>query len=146
MKKVVITTLAGLMIAGSWGVTRAQAAGGVQTAPKATALGSVDIPRKVMADGKPLPAGTYTLRLSTELGSPVVGQTPEAARWVEFVQGSAVKGRELATVLTKADLKEMKKSPAPGVEMLGGDKADGYLRVWINHAGTSYVVHLVVQK
>jgi hypothetical protein len=146
MKKVVIAALAGLMMAGSWGAMRAQAAGGVQAAPKPTSLGTVQIPRKVMADGKALAAGSYTLRLTTEMGSPVVGETPESERWVEFVQGSTVKGRELATVLTKADLKEMKKSPAPGVEVLGGDKSDNYLRVWITHAGVSYLVHLVVDK
>jgi hypothetical protein len=134
------------MLAGSWGAYRAQAAGGVQMAAKATALGTVDIPRKVMADGKPLAAGSYTLRLTSESGSAVVGETPGSEIWVEFVQGSAVKGRELATVLTKADLKEMGKPLAPGVTMLGGDKTDGYLRIWINHAGTSYLVHLIAEK
>src|ERR1017187_4214649 len=121
MKKVVIATLAGLMMAGSWGAERAQAAGGVQAAPKATSLGSIQIPRKVTADGQPLAAGTYMLRLSADTTTPEVGETPESERWIEFVQGSTVKGRELATVLSKADLKEMKKSPAPGVEVLKGD-------------------------
>ena len=145
MKRVVIAALAGLMVAGAWRVNPVQAAGGMQMAAKATSLGSVQIPRKVMADGKSLAAGTYTLRLADH-GSPVVGETPGSEIWVEFVQGTTVKGRELATVLTKADLKEMGKPLAPGVTMLGGDKTDGYLRIWINQGGTSYLVHLVVDK
>lgn len=145
MKRVVIATLAGLVMAGSWSVSGVQAAG-FQMAAKATALGTVQIPHKVTADGKPLAAGSYTLRLTTEKGSPVVGETAGSEMWVEFVQGTTVKGRELATVLTKDDLKEMKKPMAPGVTMLGGEKTDGYLRIWINHGGTSYLVHLIVEK
>jgi hypothetical protein len=141
MKKCTIAMMAALLIAGSWGASLA--AGGLQTAPKAVSLGSIEIPRKVMADGKLLPAGTYTLRLSPEMPSAVVGETPDSERWIEFVQGNSVKGREMASVLSKDDLKEMKKSAAPGVEMLQGND---YLRVWVNHAGTSYLLHLVVQK
>jgi len=143
MKKVVIATLAGLIVAGSWRAERVLAAGVVQAAPKAASLGSVQIPRKVMADGKALAAGSYMVRLSGDMGSPVVGQTPSASRWVEFVQGGSVKGRELATVLTRDDLKEMKKSANPGVTVLQGNE---YLRVWITHGGESYLVHLVLQK
>jgi hypothetical protein len=112
------------------------------------ALGSVQLPRAVMANGQPLPAGTYTLRLSNDAVAPVVGQAPEAAKWVEFVQGTGVKGRELATVVSPADVKAVAKiaPPAPGsakVQMLKG--AD-YLRVWFNRAGTQYLVHLTVGK
>jgi hypothetical protein len=135
-----------MMIAGAWSVQRVQAASGMQTAPKATTLGSIQIPRKVMADGKPLAAGTYSVRLSPDMPSAVVGQTPEEARWVEFVQGGAVKGREIATVLTKDETKQISKgdTPASGTDSVELLKGNDYLRVWINHAGTSYLVHLVV--
>jgi hypothetical protein len=108
------------------------------------ALGTVHIPRKVMANGQPLAAGTYALRLTNETVPPVVGEEPGSERWVEFVQRGQVKGRELATVMSKDAVKEVakEKPPAPGkirVDLLkGGD----YLRVWINHAGTSYLIHL----
>jgi hypothetical protein len=114
-------------------------------AKKTSSLGSVKIGRDVMADGKPLAAGTYTLRVSDEMPAKVVGQTLEESRWIEFLQGGQVKGRELATVLTKDALKDMaKKSAAPAagtakVQLLkGGD----YYRIWVNAGGTQYLIHL----
>jgi hypothetical protein len=107
-------------------------------------LGSVHIPNAVMADGKALSAGTYTLRLSNDPVTPVVGQTPSESRWVEFVQGGAVKGREVATVLSTADAKQIAKQslPAPGTAKVQTLKGNEYLRVWINKGGTNYLVHL----
>jgi hypothetical protein len=107
-------------------------------------LGSVHIPNAVMADGKTLAAGTYTLRISNDPVSPVVGQSPDQARWVEFVQGSAVKGREVATVLTTTDAKQIAKLglPAPGSAKVQTLKGNEYTRVWINKGGTNYLVHL----
>src|SRR5262245_23585884 len=109
-----------------------------------TSLGSVHIPNAVMADGKSLAAGTYTLRLSNDPVSPVVGQTPDQTRWVEFVQGSSVKGREVATVLSTADAKQIAKLglPAPGSAKVQTLKGNEYTRVWINKGGTNYLVHL----
>jgi len=109
-------------------------------------LATVRLPRAAMADGQALAAGTYAVRLSDAAVPPVVGQPPDAACWVEFVQSGAVKGRELATVLTGSAVKQVAKEapPAAGharVEMLAGAV---YLRVWINHAGTNYLVHLPV--
>lgn len=118
-------------------------------AKKPAALGTVRIIRNVTADGKPLAAGTYMLRVSDEMPAPVVGQSVDESRWVEFVQGTTVKGRELATVLTKDALKSMTredKSAAPAsakVEML---KGNDYMRVWVNHGGTQYLIHLAVTK
>lgn len=116
-----------------------------QTMKKAASLGSVRIARDVMADGKHLAAGTYTLRVSDEMPAKVVGQTLDESRWIEFLQGGQVKGRELATVLSKDALKDLtrkSKAPAAGtakVELLkGGD----YYRVWINAGGTQYLIHL----
>jgi hypothetical protein len=109
-------------------------------------LATVRLPRAAMADGQALAAGTYAVRLSDAPVPPVVGQSPDGTRWVEFVQSGAVKGRELATVLTGSALTQVAKEapPAAGharVEMLAGAT---YLRVWINHAGTNYLVHLPV--
>jgi hypothetical protein len=109
-------------------------------------LATVRLPRASMADGQALAAGTYAVRLSDAAVQPVVGQSPDGACWVEFVQSGAVKGRELATVLAGPAVKQVAKEapPAAGqarVEMLAGA---AYLRVWINHAGTNYLVHLPV--
>jgi hypothetical protein len=115
-------------------------------AAQAQSLASVRIPRAVMANGQALPAGTYAVRLSTEAVTPVVGQSTEESRWVEFLQGSQVRGKELATVLTGAAVGAVVEGtrPASGrakVELL---KGNDYLRVWINAQGTHYLIHLAV--
>jgi hypothetical protein len=105
---------------------------------------SVHLPKGVMADGKSLPAGTYMIRVTDQTASPVVGQTTSESRWVEFLQGGQVKGREVATVLSNSEAKTIAKQglPASGqakVETLVGNE---YVRVWVNKAGTNYLVHL----
>ena len=114
-----------------------------------TVLGTVTIPRAVMADGKALPKGRYTVRLTGQSAQPTVaGQLPDLNRWVEFVQGRTVKGREVVSIVPADEVKDTQPGPdMPGhvsrnssrVEMLkGGD----YLRVWINRGGNNYLVHL----
>jgi hypothetical protein len=115
-------------------------------AQTATSLGTVNLARGVMADGKALPAGSYTLRVSTAAVTSVVGQAEANAKWVEFVQGGEVKGRELASVVPSAEVAQVVKGTAPAsgrakVELLRGGE---YLRVWANQAGTHYLIHLIV--
>ena len=112
-----------------------------------TALGSVRIPRSVKADGKDLKAGTYQVRLTAQDAAPAVpGITME--RWVEFVQGGKVVGREVVSIVPGAEMKDLMPGPdAPGkapaagarVEML---KGNDYLRVWISRGGVSYLIHM----
>ncbi len=110
-----------------------------------TVLGQVKIPRNVKADGKPLSAGTYQVRLTTQMPSPAApGTTME--RWVEFVQGGQVKGREVVSIIPAAEMNDVNnpatknvKPGAPLVQMLRGDE---YLRVWINTGGSTYLIHL----
>lgn len=118
----------------------------VQAQNAATSLGSVSIPKKVMANGQPLAAGTYTVRLSSDSVSSVVGQSADGEKWVEFVQGGQVKGKELATVVTGADVKTVSKEKAPAAGSARVDTLKGadYLRVWINHSGTHYLIHLTL--
>jgi hypothetical protein len=111
-----------------------------------TSLGSVTLGRNVMADGKPLAAGTYQVRLTSESPKPGAGQTPESERYVEFVRGGKVMGREVATVMSQAEVKETadsKRQPAAGSSRVELLKGDDYLRVWINRGGTNYLIHLV---
>lgn len=105
-------------------------------------LGSVTLTRKVLADGQPLAAGTYQVRLSSDQVKPVVGESPQGERYVEFVRAGKVEGREVATVIPSDDMSTMKYGRPPvnssKVEMLkGGD----YLRVWINSGGNNYLIH-----
>jgi hypothetical protein len=111
----------------------------------AMALGTVRIPKEVKADGKPLAAGTYQVRLTTDEAKPdAVGTSGKLERWVEFVQKGAVKGREVVSIVPQSEIKLVEKDappPANGskVQML---KGNDYLRVWINKGGNHYLVHL----
>ena len=108
-------------------------------------LGSVHLGKGVKADGKPLAAGTYQLKLTAQSASPdAKGQTPSSERWVEFVQRGQVKGREVVTIVPQSEIDKVQKDAPPHanaskVEMLkGGD----YVRVWINRGGNHYLLHL----
>src|SRR5215470_16144520 len=97
-----------------------------QEGPNGTVLGSVTLTRKVLADGQPLAAGTYQVRLSSDPVKPVVGESPEGERYVEFVRAGKVAGREVATVIPSNDMSTMKYGRPPinssKVELLkGGD-------------------------
>lgn len=110
-----------------------------------TALGSVHLAKKVMADGKPLAPGTYQVRLTSDAPpKPGVGQAPDAEKYVEFLRAGKVVAREVATVIGKEDIGKVAKGKAPAagtskVELLkGGD----YYRVWINRGGNNYLINL----
>ena len=120
-------------------------------APGATtatlALGSVRLPKALKADGKALPAGTYQVRLTADEAKPdAKGSSESLERWVEFVKGGQVVGREVVSIVPANEAKLVQKdTPPPSggskVETLkGGD----YVRVWINKAGNYYLVHLAV--
>lgn len=109
-----------------------------------TSLGTVHITKKLMADGKPLAAGTYQVRLTTDEPRPATGQSPSAERYVEFLSGGKVAGREVATVVSAEDIGKIAKGARPKagsarVELLkGGD----FWRVWINRGGTNYIINM----
>jgi hypothetical protein len=115
-----------------------------QSRPASNSLGSVTLKQGVKADGQPLAAGTYQVRLTDDTPKPAVGQSPDAERYVEFVRGGKVMGREVATVVSDADAKSVIKGPAPAkngsrVDLL---KGNDYVRVWINKAGTNYLINM----
>jgi hypothetical protein len=136
--------LAGLLAATlGWPVVPVSAQGSSTPAGSAV-LGSVTLTRKVLADGQPLAPGTYQVRLTADQPKPVVGQSPDAERYVEFVRGGKVVGREVATVISNTDMATLAKYRRPTanssrVETLKG--AD-YLRVWITRSGNNYLIHL----
>jgi hypothetical protein len=107
-------------------------------------LASVRLPKAVKADGKPLAAGTYQVRLTPQQASPdAKGQTPPLERWVEFVRGGKVLGREVVTIVPQSEIALVQKDAPPKansskVETLkGGD----YQRLWISKGGNHYLVH-----
>jgi hypothetical protein len=120
-----------------------------QTASKqGTSLGTVTIKHQVMADGKPLPPGTYQVRLTSDEPKPAIGQSPDSERYVEFVRGGKVVAREVATVVPNSEVSTIVKGPKPPnggvrVDLLKGDE---YERVWINRGGQNYLIHLPVVR
>ena len=115
------------------------------SAPAAgAALGSVTLKTAVMANGQRLAAGTYQVRLTGDSPKPGVGQSPESERYVEFVRGGKVVAREVATVVSQADVKEISEGPQPraGGSRVDTLKGNDYVRVWINRAGMNYILHL----
>ena len=109
------------------------------------ALGSVHLTKAVTADGKPLAAGVYQVRLTAQEAKPdAVGPVEALERWVEFVQKGAVKGREVVSIVPEGEVKTVVKDAPPPkggskVQLL---KGNDYMRVWINKAGNHYLIHL----
>ena len=139
-----VAILAGVLTAGAASAQTGQVPAGE------TALGSVRLPRGVMADGKALKAGNYQVRLTSHAAQPAVpGQQME--RWVEFVQGGKVAGREVVSMIPASEMKDLQPGPdgatqssaGARVEMLKGGE---YLRVWINRGGVNYLLHLPPSK
>src|SRR5205085_1005397 len=97
-----------------------------------TSLGNVTLSKKVTADGQPLSAGTYQVRLTDESPKPGVGQSPDSERYVEFLKGGKVVGREVATIVSSADAAQIAKGKkiTPGMTSVELLKGNDYLRVW----------------
>lgn len=115
------------------------------TAPGAMALGSVHIPAGLKADGKDLPAGTYQVRLTADEAKPdAKGSSVKLERWVEFVKGGQVAGREVVSIVPANEAKLVQKDTPPpsGGSKVEALKGGDYTRVWINRGGTYYLVHL----
>ena len=108
------------------------------------ALGSVHIPKGVKADGKALAAGTYQVRLTPDTAAPSAkGQTGSLERWVEFVKGGKVAGREVVTIVPQSEIAQVQKDapPKPNSSKIETLKGGDYMRLWINKGGNHYLVH-----
>jgi hypothetical protein len=140
MKHVIFAGIMAAMLA-----TGAAPASAQSGSKAAMSLGSVTINHKVSADGKALPTGTYQIRLTTDEPKPAaIGQSPESERYVEFVRGGKVVAREVATVVSNADVATLVKGPKPANGAVRVDvlKGNDYVRVWINKGGQNYLIHL----
>lgn len=108
-------------------------------------LGSVRIPRGVTADGKPLPAGSYQVKVTPQEAKPeAVGTTEPLERWAEFTQKGTVKGREVVTIVPESEIKMVVKGAPPrsGASKVQVLRGNDYLRVWFNRGGNHYLIHL----
>jgi hypothetical protein len=76
--------------------------------------------------------------------TPAVGQSPGAERWVEFLQGGKVVGREVATVIAAADMGAIAKGARPvrNGSLVQTLKGGDYLRIWINQDAVNYLINL----
>jgi len=118
-------------------------------APSATdaamSLGTVHLPKGVKADGKDLAAGTYTVRLTADEAKPdAKGSSEVLERWVEFVKGGQVAGREVVSIVPNTETKLVQKDTPPksGASKVETLKGGDYVRVWINKGGNYYLIHL----
>jgi hypothetical protein len=156
-RRVLVAVLAGMLGAGTTYAQTGQGHAAPKPQPATEAspaapegqvmLGSVRIPKSVKADGKPLAAGTYQVRLTPETASPdAKGQTPTLERWAEFVQGGQVKGREVVTIIPQSDIGKVQKDapPRPNGSKVETLKGGDYMRVWINRGGNHYLLHFTV--
>ena len=136
---ITVFALVGVLYAGT---VFSQTAGNGPTTP----LGTVTINQPVMANGKPLPAGTYDVRLTAQNLTPLPGQAADAERWVEFVANGMVVGREVAVVMTPEAAPvgtggQAARTTSMKVELLkGGD----FLRVSTYRDGTRYLIHMPI--
>jgi hypothetical protein len=109
-------------------------------------LADVHVTQSVLANGKPLPAGLYELRLTNERPTPLPGQSPDAERWVEFVANGKVVAREVAVVLHDNDLPSVGASSVPArdgtrFELLKGGE---FVRISVKRGMERYLVYLPV--
>jgi hypothetical protein len=108
-------------------------------------LGSVRLAKPVKANGQTLASGTYQVRLTSQQATPdAKGETPASERWVEFLKGVKVAGREVVTIVAQAEIAQVQKDapPKPNGSKVETLKGGNYVRVWINKGGNHYLIHL----
>ena len=90
-------------------------------------LGTVTLAKATTADGKPLPAGTYQVKLTAQEAKPdAKGASENIERWVEFVQKGTVKGREVVSIVPQNEVKNVvKDSAAAAKRRAEGADAEG---------------------
>ena len=108
-------------------------------------LGTVHLTKATTADGKPLPAGVYQVKLTAQEAKPdAKGASENIERWVEFSQKGAVKGREVVSIVPQNEVKNVVKDtppPANGAPKVQLLKGNDYMRVWFNKGGNHYLIY-----
>jgi hypothetical protein len=129
-------------------VTAVAAVGAQVTTPAPDVLATVRIAESVLANGKPLPPGTYEIRLTGERPAPLAGQSPDAQRRVEFVANKTVVATETAEVLRDDDRPEVGASaqPSRGGTHVGTLKGGEFLRISVKRGTEQYLIHLPIVR
>ena len=108
-------------------------------------LGTVRMTQPVLANGQPLPPGTYDVRLTDEFLSPNPGQSPDAEQVVEFVKDGMVVARGAAEVLPMSDAVGTSGNASAvsklRVEKLKGDE---FIRIATVRDGKRYLIYLPI--
>jgi len=108
-------------------------------------LGVVRISASVLADGKPLPSGTYHLRLASQ---PATGpaQAEDTQRQVEFVADGIVVAREIAEVFPNENRPEAGASSQRAAEGVRVQTLKGgeFLRISVTREGMRYLISLPI--
>lgn len=99
----------------------------------------------VLADGKPLPPGTYEIRLTGGHVKPLPGQSGDAGQEVEFVRDGMVVGHDVAEVSdaakTSVGTSGAPAGRAPRVQTLRGGE---FLRISAYQDEARYLIHLPI--
>ena len=106
-------------------------------------LARVTIPQDVLANGQPLSAGKYELRLTDEWTQPLSEGATQGTQWVEFYANGRPAGREAALVIPASEIGAISEwHPAPGATRVDTLKDGDFVRVWTNRGGTNYLIYL----
>lgn len=127
--------IAGLVSAGAAHAQTSDAGGAVLT--------RVTIPQDVRANGQPLAAGKYEIRLTDEWAEPLSEGATQGTQWVEFYVNGRLAGREAALVIPASEIAEISAwHPAPGATRVDALKSGDFVRIWVNRGGTNYLIYL----
>ena len=105
---------------------------------------TVTLSKSVMIDGKPLPAGTYQLWITSERPDVGAGAPSDGQRVVEFAQNDQVVARTIAEVFPRRGREAVGTSGSGGasraqVQTLRGGE---FVRVSVNDAEGRFLIHL----
>ena len=105
---------------------------------------TVTITQQVLADGKPLPPGTYEIWITDQRPDVGAGAPSENQRVVEFAQNGKVVARDVAEMFRAGEPQAVGTSGATGpararVERLTGGE---FVRVSVNEPGGRFLIHL----
>ena len=111
-----------------------------QEAP--SSLPSARLVQPVTASGKPLPPGTYDIRITSERPTLPSGAPSETQRWVELIAGGAVVAREIAEVIPDDTVSATGTSSSPSRAVVQLLKEGDFVRVSIRESGSRYLIYL----
>jgi hypothetical protein len=114
-----------------------------QSRDSGAVLARVAIPQEVRANGQPLAAGRYEVRLTDEWLQPLVQGATQGTQWVEFYANGRQAGREAALVIPASEIGAISEwDPAPGATRVDTLKSGDFVRIWVNRDGTNYLIYL----